>query len=201
MTSCPTWSWAPEVRIAGLLLAAGEGRRYGIPKALVDNDGQLLVETALATLRAGGCDPLIVVLGAAATEVRAQADLDAAVVVENPDYATGMGSSLRAGLAAASGADADAVAVLLVDTPGITAAAVRRLAGHGSSEALAMATYGGRPGHPVVIGRSHWDGVAASAIGDVGARPYLNRHRDQVVRVPCEDISDGADVDVPAVRE
>lgn len=172
-----------------------------MPKALVDNDGQLLVETALQTLHTGGCDPLIVVLGAAATQVRVQADLDAAVVVENPDYATGMGSSLQAGLAAASATDADAVAVLLVDTPGITAAAVRRLAAHGSSEALAMATYGGHPGHPVVIGRSHWDGVAASAIGDVGARPYMNRHRDQVVKVPCEDISDGADMDVPAARE
>jgi CTP:molybdopterin cytidylyltransferase MocA len=189
------------VRVAGLLLAAGEGRRYGMPKALVDNDGRLLVETAHETLRTGGCDPLIVVLGAAAAQVRAQADLGGAIVVENPDYATGMGSSLRTGLAAASATGADAVAVLLVDTPGITAAAVRRLAAHASSDALATATYGGHPGHPVVIGRSHWDGVAASAIGDVGARPYMNGHRDVVVKVPCDDISDGADVDVPAVHE
>ncbi|HKD98279.1 MAG TPA: NTP transferase domain-containing protein, partial [Micromonosporaceae bacterium] len=50
-------------RVAGLLLAAGEGRRYGMPKALVESDGRLLVERALATLRGGGCDPVVVVLG------------------------------------------------------------------------------------------------------------------------------------------
>jgi nicotine blue oxidoreductase len=186
------------VAVAGLLLAAGVGRRYGMPKALADRDGRLLVERAIDTLRGGGCDPVIVVLGAAADEVRARADLGAAVVLVNPDFATGMGSSLRAGLAGASATGADAVAVLLVDTPGITSAAVRRMAAHGTQNALATATYHGEPGHPVVIGRAHWTGVAELAADDVGARPYLRAHRDQVTRVACEDISDGADIDVRA---
>jgi CTP:molybdopterin cytidylyltransferase MocA len=188
---------AATPRVAGLLLAAGEGRRYGMPKALVESGGRLLVERALATLRAGGCDPVVVVLGAAAGEVRARADLGGALVVDNPDWATGMGSSLRTGLAAAAGLPVDAVAVLLVDTPGISPAAVRRMAGHGTRAALAMATYHGEPGHPVVIGRDHWPGVAELAVGDAGARRYLAKHAETVTDVPCQDIADGTDIDTP----
>src|SRR5437588_1746517 len=93
---------------AGLLLAAGGGRRYGMPKALVERDGRLLVEHAAQVLRAGGCDPVVVVLGAAADEVRRRADLAGAIVVDNPDWADGMGSSLRAGLAALASTGAPA---------------------------------------------------------------------------------------------
>jgi molybdopterin-guanine dinucleotide biosynthesis protein A len=106
--------------VAGLLLAAGGGRRYGQPKALVVRDGRLAVERALDVLRDGGCDPLAVVLGAAAGEVRARADLAQATAVDNPDWATGMGSSLRVGLAALDAVDAVAALVMLVDTPGVT---------------------------------------------------------------------------------
>jgi nicotine blue oxidoreductase len=141
---------------------------------------------------------VIVVLGAAAERVRSAADLDGASVVTNPDFASGMGSSLRAGLARARETQADAVAILLVDTPGITPQAVRRLAAYGTRDALAVATYDGEQGHPVVIGRAHWDGVAALAIGDVGARPYMRAHRQEVIAVACEDVSDGADLDVPS---
>jgi CTP:molybdopterin cytidylyltransferase MocA len=182
---------------AGLLLAAGGGRRYGMPKALVDRDGTLLVEHGLATLRAAGCDPVVVVLGAAHEAVRARADLTGATVVTNPDWAQGMGSSLRVGLRTLTGATAEAVAVLLVDTPGITAEAVRRIADHAEPKALAVATYHGERGHPVLLGRDHWAGVVELAAGDVGARPYLREHRDQVRTVACEDIADGTDLDVP----
>jgi nicotine blue oxidoreductase len=183
------------VSTAGLLLAAGEGKRYGMPKALVSRDGRLLVERALATLRDGGCAPLVVVLGAAAAAVRARADLGEAVAVDNPDWATGMGSSLRAGLAALAATPAEAVAVLLVDTPGITPAAVRRVLAHGSPDVLAAASYAGRQGHPVLLGRAHWPGVAALATADQGARPYLAAHPPALV--PCDDIADGTDLDTP----
>ncbi len=185
------------VRVAGLLLAAGEGRRFGMPKALAEVGGRLLVERAFGTLRDGGCDPVVVVLGASASEVRARATLPGAVVVDNPEWATGMGSSLRVGLSASAGLDVDAVAVLLVDTPGITPAAVRRVASHSSPGALAIATYGDEPGHPVLLGRDHWDGVAELAQGDAGARRYLNKHPDLVTRIPCEDVADGTDMDTP----
>jgi CTP:molybdopterin cytidylyltransferase MocA len=181
------------VTAAGLLLAAGAGRRYGMPKALVRRDGRLLVEHAAATLRDGGCAPVVVVLGAAADQVQAEARLGRAVV--NPDWPTGMGSSLRAGLAALAATEAEAAVVLLVDQPGITAAAVRRLVALSGPDVLAMAGYAGRRGHPVLLGRDHWAGVAALATGDVGARPYLSAHPVRIV--PCEDVADDRDVDTP----
>jgi nicotine blue oxidoreductase len=170
-----------------------------MPKALVTVDGQLLVERGLATLREAGCAPVVVVLGAAVSQVRAAAALDGATVVDNPDWDTGMGSSLRTGLSTVDGAEA--VVVLLVDTPGVTPAAIRRVAAHADPAALAIATYHGEPGHPVMLGRDHWAGVAALATGDVGARRYLAAHPDLVTRVPCEDVADGTDLDRPPSTE
>lgn len=181
--------------VAGLLLAAGAGRRFGMPKALVRYRGSLFVERAVAVLLAGGCDPVVVVLGADADRVRAEAGLDGAVVVDNPDWAEGMGTSLRAGLTALTRTGADAAVVLPVDTPGVTAAAVRRLARLATPTALARASYDGLPGHPVLLGRDHWAGAAAEAEGDTGARRYLAA-RDPL-DVPCADVATGDDVDRP----
>ncbi len=188
----------PGPRVAGLVLAAGAGRRYGRPKALVRlDDGRLLVERAVGTARDAGCRPVVAVLGADAARVRAHADLGDAVPLENPDWPTGMGSSLRAGLAALAETAVVAAVVLLVDMPGITAEAVRRLVVHAGPETLAVAGYGARRGHPVLLGRDHWPGVAASATGDVGARDYLRRHAAQVRVVRCDDVADDTDLDVP----
>lgn len=189
--------------VAGLLLAAGAGRRFGGPKALVTHGGVLWVDRAAAVLRDAGCAPVVVVLGASASSVRARAALDGCVVVDNPDWATGMGSSLRAGLAALTGGEVgavvdavvDAVVVLPVDTPGVTVAAVERLGALASPTALARASYGGAPGHPVLLGSAHWAAVAASAVGDAGARDYLRAHG--ALDVPCGDVADGDDVDHP----
>ncbi|MEV4514357.1 NTP transferase domain-containing protein [Dactylosporangium sp. NPDC049525] len=187
-----------------MVLAAGGGRRYGGPKALVrHDDGRLLVERAVATLRDGGCSRIVVVLGAEAARVRAEAQLGDARLVDNPTWKSGMGSSLRVGLAAVAEAeteaDAVAVAVLLVDTPGIGPDAVARLlaATNGGSKSLVTATYQGKRGHPVILGRDHWAGVATLATADVGARAYLIAHADQVQTVSCEDIADDTDLDVP----
>ena len=181
--------------VAGLLLAAGAGRRYGMPKALVRHRGRLFVEHAADALHDGGCGPVVVVLGALADDVRSTAALSGSSLVDNPDWASGMGSSLRVGLASLAGGDATAVVVLPVDTPGVTAEAVRRFVAMASPSALARATYGGTPGHPVLIGRERWAAVAELADGDAGARPYLARH--DVTTVPCEDVASGADVDRP----
>ena len=182
---------------AGLVLAAGGGRRYGGPKALVRHEGSLLVERAVRTVRDAGCAPIVVVLGAAAAEVRASAQLGDVILVENQAWKSGMGSSLRVGLQALRGTDADAAAVLLVDTPGVTAEAVKRVADGAGRETLATATYRGRRGHPVLLGRDHWAGVAILATGDVGARAYLSARLETLHLVPCEDISDDTDMDVP----
>lgn len=184
--------------VAGLLLAAGAGRRYGRPKALVDRGGQRLVERAAGVLRDGGCAPVVVVLGAAADQVRHAANLSGCLVVDNPDWSTGMASSLRAGLAHLAGTPVPAAVVLLVDMPGVTPEAVRRVAGHAAPQALVMAGYGARRGHPVLLGRDHWPGIAARASGDAGARDYLRAHRERVLVVPCHDVADDHDLDVPA---
>lgn len=184
--------------VAGLLLAAGAGRRYGMPKALVERDGRRLVDRAAATLRGSGLHPVVVVLGAAAEQVRAGSDLAGCQVVVNPDWDSGMGSSLRAGLAALADTDAVAAVVLLVDMPGITAAAVRRVSADAGPQALVMAGYPARAGHPVLLGREHWDGVRELATGDAGAREYLRTRRRDVVVVPCADVADDRDLDTPA---
>jgi CTP:molybdopterin cytidylyltransferase MocA len=184
------------MEVIGLVLAAGAGRRYGMPKALVLYQGRLLVQRAAATLAAGGCDDVLVVLGAEADRVRAAAP-DLRRTVENPDWPTGMASSLRAGLAAAAGTPAAAAVVLLVDMPGVTPPAVRRLVALADPGALAMGGYGNRRGHPVLLGRDHWAGVAATATGDRGARDYLRANDDIVRVVPVGDVADDTDIDVP----
>ncbi|MFC5997834.1 NTP transferase domain-containing protein [Quadrisphaera sp. GCM10027208] len=184
-------------RVAGLVLAAGAGRRYGMPKALVPG----WLADRCAALAAGGCDPVLVVLGAAADQARVLVP-DGVDVVVAPDWAEGMGASLRAGLGAVRVLDPvpDAVLVALVDTPGLTPAVVARLratVGTGSpGEALVQAAYAGRPGHPVVLGRAHWAGAAEAARGDRGARDYLRAH--EVTTVECGDVGHGEDVDTPA---
>ena len=186
------------MRVAGLVLAAGGGSRYGSPKALVRLRGRLLVERAAELLAAGGCDPVVVVLGAAADQVLAAARLSRTGVrtVVNPDWPTGMGSSLRVGLAAVP-AEAEAVVVTLVDTPGLGPESVRRLVAAGGPDGAAQATYGGRRGHPVLLGRTVIAEVAAAATGDRGAGPWLAAHPERVRLVPCDGTGDPRDVDVP----
>lgn len=184
--------------VRGLLLAAGAGRRMGSPKALLRGpSGEPYVLRAVRVLRDGGCEEVTVVVGAAADEVTALlAGQDVAVVVAE-DWATGMGASLRAGLEDGSVVDADAVVVALVDLPDVGPEVVRRLLGAVRPEpaALARATYHGTPGHPVLLGRDHWAGVAATAEGDRGAREYLRGHEH--VTVECGDLATGRDVDTP----
>jgi nicotine blue oxidoreductase len=185
--------------VAGLLLAAGGGRRLGgRPKALLPHRGRPLVEFAVRVLRAGGCGPVHVVLGAAADRVRKEADLSGCVLVDNPAWEEGMGSSLRAGLESVTATAADAALVLLVDQPGIGADAVARLRGaYRSPDSLAAAAYEGRRGHPVLFGAHHWQGIAASAVGDQGARVYLKAHKSAVTLIECGDIAEAYDIDTP----
>lgn len=188
-------------QVAGLVLAAGTGRRLGKPKALVEVAGERLVDRAVRTLRAGGLQPIVAVLGAAVV------DVPGARVVVNPDWSQGMASSLRIGLASLPG-DVDAVAVLLVDQPGVTAEVLRRVvsAAQGAADpsrgaladAVVVATYGGRPGHPVLLGRAHWAEVIATAHGDAGARAFLRAHPGLVRETECGDVGDDGDVDTLA---
>ncbi len=193
-------------RVTGVLLAAGGGRRLGgRPKALLAHRGRPLVENAVRVLHEGGCATVYVVLGAAAEEVRARADLAGCVLVDNPEWERGMGSSLRAGLEALAasepgvGGGARAALVSLVDQPGIGAEAVARvLAAHRSDDSLAAASYGGKRGHPVLFGAGRWADIAASATGDRGARAYLTAHEEEIALVECGDVAEPYDIDTEA---
>jgi CTP:molybdopterin cytidylyltransferase MocA len=177
----------------------------GGPKALLrDSHGVPFLDRAVGVLFEGGCTRVTVVLGAGAEEVRAV--LDEAGWTEDPavdvvlagDWGEGMGASLRSGLRAlADGShDADAALVTLVDLPDVDADVLRRVVGTAEGAgSLVRATYDGRPGHPVLIGRDHWDGVVAAAHGDHGARDYLAAHAH--VSCECGDLATGRDVDRP----
>jgi CTP:molybdopterin cytidylyltransferase MocA len=186
---------ASTPRVAGVVLAAGAGRRAGGPKALRrDADGMPWLHRAVAALREGGCDPVLIVLGAGAARAETLVPADATAVTA-VDWERGLSASLRAGLAAAP-SDATAVVVTLVDLPGLPAAAVERLLAAPLTPAtLRRASYDGRPGHPVVIGRDHWVAASAAADGDRGAGRYL---RDQGAEsVDLSELWDGADDDDP----
>ncbi|MFD5721142.1 NTP transferase domain-containing protein [Streptomyces sp. NPDC127036] len=187
-------------QVAGLLLAAGGGRRLGgRPKALLSHRGRPLIEYAVEVLRAGGCASVHVVLGAQAKEVRERAALSGCVLVDNPDWEEGMGSSLRAGLGSLADSGVPAALVSLVDQPGIGPEAVARVLGaYGSPRTLAAAAYDGERGHPVLFGADHWAGIAATATGDRGARAYLKAHQDAITLVECGDVARAFDIDTEA---
>ncbi|MFD5252558.1 MULTISPECIES: nucleotidyltransferase family protein [Streptomyces] len=184
-------------QVAGLLLAAGGGRRLGgRPKALLTHRGRPLVEHAVRALRAAGCTRVHVVLGAAADAVLERARLDGCVPVVNPQWERGMGGSLRAGLDSLAGTGATAALVSLVDQPGIGEEALARvLAGYEGESSLVSAAYDGRRGHPVLLGAAHWAGVAEAATGDRGARGYLKAHEPEIRLVECGDVARPYDID------
>ncbi|WP_454788976.1 nucleotidyltransferase family protein [Mycolicibacterium lutetiense] len=173
--------------VAGVVLAAGAGSRFGMPKVLAE-EGVWLAR-AVTALDGGGCDDVIVVLGAAVVDVPAPAR---AVVATR--WADGMSASVREGLKAAG--PAEWVVLHTVDTPDVGPDVVARVlsAARGSGSGLARARYDGRPGHPVVMARRHVAALAAALHGDHGARAYLGG-RDDVVAVECGDLATGLDID------
>jgi molybdenum cofactor cytidylyltransferase/nicotine blue oxidoreductase len=176
---------------SGVLLAAGAGTRIGMPKGLVRDDaGVPWVVRSVRVLRDGGCGPIGVVVGAAAEDVTALLVDEDVTIVPSPDWESGMSASLRSGLSWAAETPAEAVVVHLVDMPDVGADVVRRVlaAGVGSGDAvLSRAGYDGRAGHPILMGRTHWEAAAAAATGDRGAGSYLKRAGCPLI--PCEDLT------------
>ena len=189
--------------VAGVLLAAGEGSRFGRPKALVELDGRTLAERGVTLLRAGGTDPVLIVTGAAQVDLGPEHQ---ARIVYNGEWRTGMGSSLRAALRALteleSGPEIGAVVVALADQPLVGAEAVGRLiAAYQAGAGVAVAAYGGKPRNPVLLAREHWPEVIATATGDQGARAFLRARSELVTLVECGDTGRPDDIDTPADLE
>ncbi|MEZ4335048.1 MAG: nucleotidyltransferase family protein [Sandaracinaceae bacterium] len=173
-------------RIGGVVLAAGASRRAGTVKALASIDGEAFVARAVRTLREGGCDEVVVVVGPPHAE-RVTAAVEGARVVENPAPAQGMLSSLQVALDDRW----EAAVVSLVDHPRVRIETVRALiAAFGASDAeLVRPVFEGRGGHPYVVARRVF---AALRAGDpaIGPRP---------IYAACARLD--VPVDDPAVRE
>jgi molybdenum cofactor cytidylyltransferase len=182
---------APEV--GGIILAAGEGRRFGGPKQLALLDGRPLIEHALrAMLAVPAIDPVVLVLGAHADRIRAEADLGGADVVVCADWADGQSASLRAGVAALG--EVEAAVITLADQPFITPQVIAGVLDQRGRHLAVRATYDGSPGHPVLLERRLLDHVA-ELDGDTGARPLLEG--DHVYTWEVGRLCDPTDIDTP----
>ncbi|CAM4186264.1 NTP transferase domain-containing protein [Janibacter anophelis] len=181
--------------VHGLLLAAGAGRRMGMPKALKrDRDGTSWLVRSVEVLHDGGCAEVTVVLGASGPA--AEVELPGTSWTHCGGWAEGIGASLAHGLRTLAEGNADAALVHLVDLPDVTAQVATRVVGEGvRRDALRRAVYSGVVGHPVLIGRDHWAPLVAELAGDTGAGPYLRRQG--AVEVECGDLASGVDVDRP----
>ena len=196
------------MKVAGLVLAAGGGSRLGRPKAEVVVGGRRLVDRAIESCVRAGMNPVVVVLGAVWLTPMPLADSpakpDAAPpevwLVENSDWATGMASSLRAGLAAVEpDAGIDAVVVTLVDTLSVGGEHLRRVgAALRDGATAAVATYKGKARTPVGLTREVWADVAETVAGDEGARGWLRAHPKLVTEVECADLGRWTDIDTTA---
>jgi molybdenum cofactor cytidylyltransferase len=187
----------PTPRVAGVLLAAGAARRFGSPKQLADLEGAPLVRHAVeALLAVEALDPVLVVVGANADEVAAAVEHPDVTVVRCDDWEEGMAASLRAGVAAADAAGADAALVHLADLPRVTSRVIARALDAATEGVAVRVTYDGAPGHPVVLPRRLFAAVAQLR-GDAGARGLLGSAK----ALEAGHLADPTDVDTPETLE
>jgi len=180
--------------IGGLVLAAGAGTRFGTSKQLAMLDGQPLLEHAIRAMTASPVERVVVVLGSGADEISSAVDPQGATMIVCTRWEEGQSASLACGLAEL--ADCEAVVVTLGDQPRMAAEAIRRVIGaRREGVDAARATYGGAPGHPVLL-EQHLFGRMRDVTGDHGARNLLMSVH--LVEVPCDDLGGGEDVDTPA---
>jgi len=177
-------------RIAGLVLAAGAGRRFGGPKQLAELDGRPLLEHALAAIAAvPALERVAVTLGAHDEAIRARVDLHGAQPIVVTDWAEGQAASLRAGVAALAPV-ADAVVVTLADQPRLTTSTIAGVVAAWDGRAAAVrAVHDGSPGHPVLLARQLYPAVARLR-GDEGARRLLVASRTITVQCGPEVVLD-----------
>ena len=179
--------------IGGLVLAAGAATRFGRPKQLAELDGIPLLEHALGTITASPVGRVVVVLGSAADEIAAAVDLHGADPMVCARWEEGQSASLACGLAEL--ASCEAVVVTLGDQPRVSPDAIRRVIAARNGASAVRATYGGEPGHPVLLEHDLFEALR-DVSGDRGARNLLLSV--PVLDVPCDDLGGGEDVDTPA---
>ncbi len=156
--------------VAAVILAAGRSSRLGEPKQLVVLGGERLLDRAVRVAIEAGCTPVVVVLGAAAERIVAECALGTATVVMNEAWASGMASSIRAGVA---GLNADGAILMTCDQPAVAADHLRRLM---SQDEPAASSYAGRRGVPAYFPRRCFAELLLLE-GDAGAKALLQSAR------------------------
>jgi molybdenum cofactor cytidylyltransferase len=186
------------IAIAGLVLAAGESRRMGKDKALLEYHGQPFLDVVLENLRKAYVTPVIVVLGHHAEEVQRASHLPSELVMINPDYRTGQTSSLQAGLRALDVPEIAGVLLCLVDHPAAGAAVMRQLvdAFAATSASVVIPVYQGQRGHPVLIGRNLFEELLALDPRK-GANTVVRKYLDVTHFLEVEDPGVLLDIDEP----
>jgi len=182
--------------IAGLILAAGESSRMGIPKATLTWRGRTFLELIVQTLREGGLERMVVVLGHKAENIQRQVEIEPAQVVINPDYRSGQTSSLQVGLQALMADELEAVLLCLVDHPAVSGETVRRIvaAFRQCGAPVVVPTYQDRRGHPILVGRQVFDELLGLSC-NAGADSVVRKYRAQTRFVEVEDEGVVIDVD------
>ncbi len=172
----------PE-RVFALILAAGESRRLGYPKQLLDLGGKALVAHVAEQAIASPVDGVVVVIGSHASEIELALRGMHVYRVFNPHFAQGQGSSLAAGIRAMP-STVDAVVVVLGDVPGVLPDAISAVVGRWreTRAPAVVSRYGGKQGHPVLFDRSVFFDLA-SLDGDIGGRDILRSLGDLVETV------------------
>ena len=189
----PPMAAETEPEIGGIVLAAGEGKRFGGCKQVARLDGRPLLEHAVrAMLSVPAIDPVVVVLGAHADEIRAAVDLSGADVVVCDAWADGQSASLQAGVDALG--DVEAAVITLGDQPFISAEVIAGVLDHRGRHLAVRATYDGAPGLPVLLERRLLDHVSELE-GDNGARTLLEG--DNVYTWEVGRMCDPTDIDTP----
>ena len=185
--------------ISAIVLAAGESKRMGRPKQLLEWQGKPLLQHSLESLINSAVDEIILVLGHEADRIRATLPALPIKIVINPDYQQGMASSLRRGLLATD-RSSEAFLVLLADQPGIgpeiVNTIIRTFRQADPQRGIVRPVYRGRRGHPVLIGAQYREEVLRLQ-GDLGARRILMNHPGDVLEIDVEDNAILEDIDTP----
>jgi molybdenum cofactor cytidylyltransferase len=186
--------------IAAVLLAAGESRRMGRPKLTLPwGKGGSVIAQVVSRFREAGADPLLVVTGGDREEVEQALQGTGAQCLFNPNYRQGgMLSSIKVGLSGLLDGEAEAAMMAPADLPSLTVGTLRGLLDHWrrSGADLVVPSYEMRRGHPVLMGRAHWQSVLDLAEGET-LRDFLRRKADQIDYVVVDDPGVIQDLDTP----
>jgi molybdenum cofactor cytidylyltransferase len=187
-----------QPKIGAIVLAAGLASRMGGTKLLEPVIGKPLVRLAAEAAVTSSASPVVVVTGNAALEVARAVGSLQVEIINNPDYAKGLSTSLKCGLKALP-EDCDGAVVLLADMPGVTSSLVDKLIAAFDpleDRAICVATRNGKHGNPVLFAKRFFPEIL-SIEGDVGAKHLLAQYGESVCEVEAADDGPLIDIDTP----